>query len=295
MGIDIDIVLVIFTVCAPAGAVGYALTVLYGLVKEVGGAWDREAQSTMARPAVPSWERWLALPIWVCVAGLVASATHLGTPANALYTLMGFGRSPLSNEIAAALMFVACSWAQWLTAFVRLLPRIVDRVWLLESSVAALWLVSRIAVVYSVSTIPTWDIAWVPGILWAQAFAGGASVCAATLGCARIELPAVVAQALAGAALVGVGVGCVLMGLEYEGLLAIRDSYGMAADLVPGFWWHVAGFGAGGALAVAGMLLGHRRPVARARRWYVASAALMLAAVACARVPFYAMHMTAGL
>ena len=39
--------------------------------------------------------------------GLVASATHLGNPANALYVFLGVGRSPLSTEVFCAVVFLA--------------------------------------------------------------------------------------------------------------------------------------------------------------------------------------------
>lgn len=61
-----------------------ALAVAFGHLDEKGRA--RLAHATV-------------IPLLVSMVGLVASATHLGTPANALYVLTGVGRSPLSNEV----------------------------------------------------------------------------------------------------------------------------------------------------------------------------------------------------
>ena len=50
--------------------------------------------------------------------GLVASATHLGNPANALYVFTGVGRCPLSTEVFAAVIFLALAGVYLLYSFV---------------------------------------------------------------------------------------------------------------------------------------------------------------------------------
>ena len=49
----------------------------------------------------------LLIPFLVTLVGLVASATHLGNPDNALYVFSRVGASPLSNEVCAAVLFLA--------------------------------------------------------------------------------------------------------------------------------------------------------------------------------------------
>ena len=286
LGIDIDIVLTVFTVLAPAGAVAYALMGVLMLALPL----DAGAQGCATR--------WLALPIAACLVGLIASATHLGTPANALYTLLGFGRSPLSNEIVAAVAFVALAWLHWLVSFARRLPRVVGRVWQAVASVAALWLVSRIAVVYSVPTIPTWDSPLVPWALWLTALTSGPVLCLGAMSFARVDVPrgwAAALVALAGAALAG---GVAVLALEGAGLEGLRNSYGTAAGLVLGYAAYVAGFAllAGAGVAGAGRLaLARRRSPAETAGPWALSIALVLVGVALARIPFYGMHMTVGL
>ena len=51
--------------------------------------------------------------------GLVASATHLGNPSNALYVFLGVGRSPLSTEVFFAVVFLALAGLYWLVRFRR--------------------------------------------------------------------------------------------------------------------------------------------------------------------------------
>ena len=57
------------------------------------------------------------LSLLVAMVGLVASATHLGNPANALYVFTGVGRSPLSTEVLAAVIFLALASVFWLYSF----------------------------------------------------------------------------------------------------------------------------------------------------------------------------------
>lgn len=305
MGVDIDIVLTAFTVLAPAGAVAYVLINAILLVSQPA---DDECQRLT---------RWLVFPILACLIGLIASATHLGTPANALYTLLGFGRSPLSNEIVAAVTFAALSWMHWLVSFAVRLPQVPDRLWRLAASIAGLWLVSRIAMVYSVPTIPTWNLPWTPWALWLVSLTTGPILCLATTVFARIHMRREWTWSLivlAGVALIG---SVVILALEGEDLSRLRNSYGTAIELVPMYGWYVAGYalfvGTGIALAA---LEAHRQPSAKATREgneaggrtgcptrlaaasrarWLTSLALVFVGAALARIPFYAMHMTVGL
>ena len=85
-----EITLVLFTTLAPSGAVAY---LIMGLPVLVGRAQDEVARRL---------NRWSCLPLVVTMVGLIASATHLGNPSNALYVFTGVGRSPLSTEVFAA-------------------------------------------------------------------------------------------------------------------------------------------------------------------------------------------------
>ena len=100
-----EITLVLFTTLAPSGAVAY---LIMGLPVLVGRAQDEVARRL---------NRWSCLPLVVTMVGLIASATHLGNPSNALYVFTGVGRSPLSTEVFAAVIFLALAGVFWLYSF----------------------------------------------------------------------------------------------------------------------------------------------------------------------------------
>ncbi len=305
MGVDISVALAAFTVLAPAGAVAFALSCLRILALPHGSG---EAARI---------ERCLLIPIAACMVGLIASALHLGTPANALYVFMGVGRSPLSNEVLSAVAFLSLAWLYWLVSFVRRLPLAITRAWLLAACVAALFMVARISVVYDIPTIPTWSSPYVPASLWAVALATGPHLCLLTLTAAErarlrglssdLEGEGFAARgyclALVALSAAAVLAGTVLMALQCLDLPGIVDSFGSAADLVPAYGACVAAFCllslAGNALA-AGFLgrLGKVRFVAGllSNPLVLPLAALLvvLLAAAIVRVPFYDMHMTVG-
>ncbi len=90
-----EITLVLFTTLAPSGAVAY---LIMGLPLLAGRATGDAARRL---------SRMSCLPLVVAMVGLVASATHLGNPSNALYVFTGVGRSPLSTEVLCAVAFLA--------------------------------------------------------------------------------------------------------------------------------------------------------------------------------------------
>ncbi len=100
-----EITLVLFTTLAPSGAVAYLLMSLPVLSGRAAGDTARRLNQLTC------------LPLLVAMVGLVASATHLGNPANALYVFTGVGRSPLSTEVFAAVIFLALAGVYWLYSF----------------------------------------------------------------------------------------------------------------------------------------------------------------------------------
>ena len=90
-----EITLVLFTTLAPSGAVAYLLMNLPVLFGRVDGTLRQRL------------DRLSCLPLAITMVGLIASATHLGNPSNALYVFTGVGRSPLSTEVFCAVIFLA--------------------------------------------------------------------------------------------------------------------------------------------------------------------------------------------
>lgn len=156
-----EITLVLFTTLAPSGAVAY---LIMGLPVLVGRAQDEVARRL---------NQWSCLPLVVTMVGLIASATHLGNPSNALYVFTGVGRSPLSTEVFAAVIFLALAGVFWLYSFAER-PRVgLQRGLLAAIDVAIVAFVVAVAFAYNVDTILTWSLPLVPVSLLLNALFGG--------------------------------------------------------------------------------------------------------------------------
>lgn len=156
-----EITLVLFTTLAPSGAVAY---LIMGLPVLVGRAQDEVARRL---------NRWSCLPLVVTMVGLIASATHLGNPSNALYVFTGVGRSPLSTEVFAAVIFLALAGVFWLYSFAERPHVGLQRGLLAAIDVAIVAFVVAVAFAYNVDTILTWSLPLVPVSLLLNALLGG--------------------------------------------------------------------------------------------------------------------------
>lgn len=105
--------------------------------------------------------------------GLIASATHLGNPANALYVFTRVGRSPLSTEVFCAVIFLALAGIYWLYSFAETPRTKLQRILLIITDVSALLFIVATAYAYNVDTIPTWSLPLAPASLLLNALVGG--------------------------------------------------------------------------------------------------------------------------
>ena len=156
-----EITLVLFTTLAPSGAVAYAL-MSFPIIR---GRLSDDAHRRI--------DKALCIPLIVSLVGLVASATHLGNPANALYVFMGVGRSPLSNEVFSAVIFLAFSGVYWLYSFAVKPRRLLQRLLAVGACVSAIACITAIAFAYSADTVITWSTPFSPLSLWVNALLGG--------------------------------------------------------------------------------------------------------------------------
>lgn len=324
--------LALFTTLAPAGAVAFVIIALVRMLMGprgggrtgaagsggagAGGGERAGAAGCDGEDAGPhvgaggeSWgmrdpisrlDRMVAIPFAIALVGFIASATHLGTPANALHVFSGVGRSPLSNEVSAAVLFLALAGSYWMAAFSERFPAWLTRPWLAAASLAATAFVGFTSFAYSVSTVPTWDTAWTPAALMLQAVAGGCLVALPVLCIAGVRkraldrvLVGVSAIALAGCCIVYAGYGAEV--------LVVANNEFSAASLVPRYAGQIAvcavsGF-AGIAAAAASMLVARKglpRAAVPLMALRLAACALMLGATFGARLMFYQLHMTVG-
>lgn len=291
-----EITLVLFTTIAPAGAVGYMAMIVASFCAGDGSVARRI-------------ERYLVVPLVFAITGLIASATHLGTPANALYVITGIGRSPLSNEVAAAVAFLAFGGAYWFMAFRDEVAPVLRRILAVVVLAAGIAFVAMIAFAYSVSTVPTWNLPTVPIMLCLAALASGPLV-----GLLGIEASgAGVAGSFRGACLAVSAVAAVanLIALMVErGMLSgVATTVQAATDLVPWLPGVAVAFALCEAAALVLAFFAPRFSVkgqedaaagsaTRVRSSIIAlSAATLLSLVGCfaVRFAFYAMHMTSGM
>ena len=98
--------LAVFTALAPAGAVAFACLAAFLLVNR---SQSRDWRDMLAHL--------LFIPLAIAWVGFIASATHLGTPANALHAINGLGRSPLSNEVVSAVAFLFFAGMAWMYSY----------------------------------------------------------------------------------------------------------------------------------------------------------------------------------
>ncbi|MCL1796941.1 MAG: dimethyl sulfoxide reductase anchor subunit [Eggerthellaceae bacterium] len=294
MGVDIRIALTLFTVLAPAGALAYLFMALRIFIQP-----KRNEKTELL-------EHFLMVPLGVSILGLISSATHLGTPANSLYVLMGWGRSPLSNEVTVAVIFLMLTGMYWLYSFVRSkrLPWLVVRFWLISNCLAALWLVTMISVVYAIPTIPTWNSALVPLELWVLALSTGPLLAAAILSFMTPKAPRSYLLALLGISACAIVASLIVFSMKNVELNAISNAWGSAHDLVP--WYPLsivtwAVLGVFGLLFIAVSVLREQKDKSGAgfdkktALFSFGGIALVFAGAILIRIPFYMMHLTVGL
>lgn len=283
-----EITLVLFTTLAPSGVVAL---MFMGLPIVRGGL----PEQSRCRINQCLW-----IPLVASMVGLVASATHLGNPANALYVFLGVGRSPLSTEVFCAVVFLALSGMYWLYTFVEHPRAALQRIWMMGIMVAGVVFVTAVALAYSAETIVSWNTVYVPINLWLNALVGGPILAIVGLRAARyLPVEARYGRVLIGAALAAFVVNVVGYVLQGAALPLIENAFATAADLVPGYGIMVALFAA---LVLAGVgidawaLFGARKGLGCLCITHAATASvLVLSGIFIMRFAFYMMHMTVGL
>ncbi|WP_080801944.1 dimethyl sulfoxide reductase anchor subunit family protein [Arabiibacter massiliensis] len=279
-----EITLVLFTTLAPSGVVAFILMGLPALSPRLDAAMRQRLNA------------FLGVPLVVSMVGLVASATHLGNPANALYVFLGVGRSPLSTEVFFAVVFLALAGLYWLYSFAEHARPGVQRVWLAVTMAAGAVFVVAVGFAYAAETIVSWYTVYVPVNLVLNGLAGGPVLALAGLSAAGFEPVrgrwGRALLVLAGAALAA---NVVVFGLQSADLPSIENSFVTAAELVPTNGIMIAAFGVLGLAGIgldAVALFGSARLTVRRA---VVATLFVLAGIFIMRFSFYMMHMTVGL
>ena len=278
----------LFTSLAPAGVVAFLALALVRL-------WSRD------RTASVRIDRMIALPFSVVLIGFIASATHLGTPANALHVFSGVGRSPLSNEVLSAVAFLFLVGSYWMMAFKERFPDAVAKPWLALACLAGIALIACTSMAYNVDTVPTWDTAFTPANLVLAALLAGPVLGLLFLELAQVRprgrgRPRARERALVVLAAPALVAGTVVLALHQESLSAIANNEFAASTLAPSYPAVIGAHLIVGAIALA--IAGMSMKRVQSRRTTLALRAtaslLALAAVFVTRIVFYHLHMTVG-
>lgn len=284
-----EMTLVLFTTLAPSGAMAYVLMALPIVFR-------MKIEDTVRH----ALDKLLSIPILVTMIGLVASATHLGNPANVLYVLTGFGRSPLSNEVVCGVAFLGSAGVFWLTAFSKATESgkrdNLRRVIAAFISVLGLIFIGAIALAYDANTIITWSTPFTPASIWFNALTGGPLLALAGCRIAQFSTP----QHKLELAYLGIAVfGCIASILVYiawdVSLPTMQNSMTSADTLAPMFGPMIVAFAV---LCAFGIYLGVKAVmhIGQTALWVpCVSAICALAGIFIMRFSFYMIHMTVGL
>lgn len=293
-----EVTLVLFTTLAPSGAIALVLVAAVLLFSKL--------ELTM-RARISTF---MCIPLAVTMVGLVASATHLGNPANALYVFLHFGSSPLSNEVVSAVGLLVCSGLYWLYSFSVKPFAWLQRLLLAMIAATGIVFVAMVSLAYSVDTIVTWSLPMVPISLWLNALVGGPLLAAITLYAAQWRALAgrfgLLLMTVPFIALAANTVVYIVQGMQLGG---VANSVVAAADLVPHYHTMLLAFAlmcfAGCVLAAFTMHTVSREAVvhgggelALSRRVLVrllVACLLVFAGIFVMRFAFYMMHLTVGL
>lgn len=275
--------LAFFTTLSPAGVVafiGASIPLLFFSL-------DRSSEVKLTR--------FLAIPCALTLIGFIASATHLGTPSNALHVFSGIGRSPLSNEVFAAILFLCSAGSYWMISFKQNLPRPLAKFWLFFSSLSGIFFIIMTSLAYSVHTVLTWNTPYTPFTLIFSALFSGNLICLLLCSFADIKSKNFL-YALFSFTCISLAIGAVFLILHNTSLSGIVNNEIIAYELVPHYKIVIGAYIAIGiiGLSFAGWSL--RADLSKKQRVFFAclSCFCALFATFLPRIVFYALYMTAG-
>ena len=280
-----ELPLIFFTTLAPVGAVSLiSLSIMMML-----GCFE---PSTSKRICQLKW-----IPLVLATLGLILSAAHLGSPANALYVFTGIGRSPLSNEVICTVLFLAFCGADWLLSFVEKNHKRTAKTLAICIVASGLLFMYAIMFAYDVDTITTWSSIYVPLNLLFGGIVGGMVLTQFVLILAmQGEVSNKIFKVLAALTTCAFVLHCICLILQCVQLTNVRNIYyGSAFDLVSVYPFAIAFY----ILAFIALVIISRRslrmPLKKRLIVRAVMCFLILLALFFLRFCFYMMHTTIGL
>lgn len=277
-----EISLALFTTLAPAGVIAFIALAAARLFA------DQHEKAVRI-------DRMIALPFSVCLVGFIASATHLGTPANALHVFSGVGRSPLSNEVFSAVVFLFFVGSYWMMAFKQTFPDKIAHIWLAAGTIAGLVFLACTSTAYAVHTVPTWDTVFSPANMLLAAFFTGPLFGMFFLLLCRTERP-LLPRLLLTVSSIAFVVGVIVLAMHQQSLGNIANNETSALALAPHYPSIIAAHAVLGLFSLASAAFSLRKG-GRFRAKLIACGIGVLAAsiaVFITRIAFYQLHMTLG-
>lgn len=280
-----ELTLVLFTTLAPSGALAFVLVALYLVFAKIEEDDRRKI------------DKMLILPLTVSMVGLIASSTHLGNPANALYVFLGVGRSPLSTEVFFAVIFLLLAGLYWIYSFsTRTIPTL-QKAWLLAIATASLAFITAVAFAYSARTIVGWSSVFTPINLWLNALVGGPLLALLTF---QLSGHKKIAETKYAGILCAISVAALLVNMlsmlvQNTGLESIGNSCTSATTLISVYPLFIAGFVVLGLIAQILFLASIKRKTLPSLKMSILACVLVFLGIFLTRFAFYMMHMTVGL
>lgn len=273
--------LAVFTTLAPMGA--GAFLVLACLI--AAAKLDDEALARLDRLSI--------VPFAVSAVGFIGAFFHLANPLHAFGVFAGIGTSPLSNEVAVGVVFMAAALVYVVLAFTGKLTASSRKAFSLVVGVLALVFMVFCGLAYMMDTIPTWNTPASIVQMLGYGLLGGSAFAALTCGLARIEVSQKASVAVIAFVAVGLVLSLVGFGIQITAAASIANIWGAAIDLVPAIWGMFAVLAVCGIVALALIVAGGKKNFPLA--FSAAACALVVVGVFLARIGFYGLYMSVAL
>lgn len=273
--------LAVFTTLAPMGA--GAFLVLACLI--AAAKLDDEALARLDKLSI--------VPFVVSAIGFIGAFFHLANPLHAFGVFAGIGTSPLSNEVAVGVVFMAVALVYVALAFMGKLTASSRKAFSLVVAVLALVFMVFCGLAYMMDTIPTWNTPASIVQMLGYGLLGGSAFAALTCGLAHIEVSQKARVVVVAFVAVGLVLSLVGFGMQIMVASSIANIWGAAIDLVPAIWGMFAVLAVCGVVALALIVAGGKKNFPLA--FSAAACALVVAGVFLARIGFYGLYMSVAL
>lgn len=276
--------LALFSTMAPMGAGSFAALAALFLAADLTDDQRR------------ALDRLTAVPVALVAAGFVAATFHLASPGRAVGVLAGVGSSPLSNEVAAGIVFCVLMAVYWAWALSGRMAEGVRTALVTVTAGMGIVFALLIGMAYLIGTIPSWNTLASPVSVAGFALVGGAAVGAFVAGAAGCG-PALAARtprlALSGLAATGLALGLGGAAAQLTGTAALTSPLASGADLAAS----MAGAVVVGVVCLVASAAATALVASGRRTTWSGAAAVVLAfaGILALRLAFYATELSVGL